>query len=40
MPLYEYKCAACGAGFEKLMRLAEAEGQLACPECGSSHTKR
>lgn len=40
MPLYEYKCSACGASFDKLVRLAEVDGQFACPECGSVQTKR
>lgn len=40
MPLYEHRCAACGARFEKLMRMAEADGQVVCPECGSIQTKR
>ena len=30
MPIYEYKCRACGHQFEKIVRLNETPG---CPEC-------
>ena len=40
MPLYEYRCAECGAKFEKLVRLSEADGTMSCPSCGSVQTRR
>ncbi|OPZ29048.1 MAG: Zinc ribbon domain protein [Lentisphaerae bacterium ADurb.BinA184] len=33
MPIYEYKCAACGHRFERLVR-RPADVPKACPECG------
>ena len=30
MPIYEYRCASCGAEFEKLVRAIDA---LKCPSC-------
>ncbi|HXY57849.1 MAG TPA: zinc ribbon domain-containing protein [Methylocystis sp.] len=33
MPLYSYKCEACEAEFELLVRASEAPS---CPSCGSS----
>ncbi len=32
MPIYEYKCAACGSQFEKLVRASSPA--IACPGCG------
>ncbi|MHB1133768.1 MAG: FmdB family zinc ribbon protein [Chloroflexota bacterium] len=40
MPLYEYKCANCGTQFERLVRMAGADGQVECPNCGSAEAKR
>ncbi len=37
MPLYDFRCHACGAGFEA----RTAAGELApCPECGAEDTER
>lgn len=33
MPIFEYKCSACGGDFELLVR---SDTDVACPECGSS----
>jgi putative FmdB family regulatory protein len=33
MPIFEYKCSACGGDFELLVR---ADTAVTCPECGSS----
>jgi putative FmdB family regulatory protein len=33
MPIYEYRCSACGADFERLQRVSDATP--ACPTCGS-----
>lgn len=39
MPLYEYRCRACGATMEKLMsRSAAAPG--ACPQCGAKKLEK
>ncbi len=38
MPLYEYRCAECGEGFEKLVY---SSGVLVCcPKCGSEEVRR
>jgi len=41
MPLYEYRCGACGNAFE---RYAAGSGALAvpevCPQCGKSKVKK
>jgi len=31
MPIYEYRCKACGKKFEKLVRGQE---KVTCPQCG------
>jgi putative FmdB family regulatory protein len=39
MPIYEYRCAACGHHLEALQRMTE--GPLRkCPDCGKSQLKR
>lgn len=37
MPIYEYKCDSCETKFEKLIRRAADERDLACPSCGERH---
>jgi putative FmdB family regulatory protein len=38
MPLYEYRCPACGQAFEKLVRMgADAPP---CPGCGGQDARR
>jgi putative FmdB family regulatory protein len=38
MPIYEFRCPACGHNFEKIMKVdAAAPG---CPRCGASETAR
>jgi putative FmdB family regulatory protein len=39
MPIYEYRCAACGHDLEALQRMSEAHLRK-CPECGMSQFKR
>ena len=34
MPIYEYRCAKCGHGFEHLARTLSAPAP-ACPKCGA-----
>lgn len=40
MPLYEYRCENCGALFEQLRRMQEADESLTCPRCESASVKR
>ena len=37
MPIYEYRCRACGLEFEALVRGAD---QPSCGECGSADLER
>ncbi|MBF0371685.1 MAG: zinc ribbon domain-containing protein [Magnetococcales bacterium] len=39
MPLYDYKCDACGAGFEKEHPMS-APPLSECPECGGSNVRK
>lgn len=41
MPMYEYKCDACGHSFERYSagKGGETEGGL-CAKCGKGHTKK
>lgn len=34
MPLYEYRCGACGKEFEAYKRLSEEKAEEVCPACG------
>jgi len=34
MPLYEYKCEACGEAFERVRRTSERAAPVVCPVCG------
>lgn len=34
MPIYEYKCSACGHCFEKLMFAGDDAEKMECPKCG------
>ena len=40
MPIYEYRCEACGKVFEELVMSAGCEEETACPECGCVETRR
>lgn len=40
MPLYEYRCAACGHRFEVLQRLGQGASGLACPQCGKGGVEK
>ena len=33
MPIYEYACESCGAGFERLRPMSRRDDQAECPEC-------
>jgi len=37
VPLYDFRCGACGESFEELVLDAEA---VACPTCGSTDVER
>jgi putative FmdB family regulatory protein len=39
MPIYDFRCADCGALSEVLVRGAEARG-VQCPDCGSEKMER
>ena len=39
MPLFEYKCAKCGAGFEVLVR-SEKDTPKSCPKCGARKVEK
>jgi putative FmdB family regulatory protein len=39
MPIYEYRCAACGHHLEALQKMSEAPLRK-CPDCGKSQLKR
>lgn len=36
MPIYEYRCGACGRTIEQLRSLADADAAVECPGCGES----
>jgi len=36
MPIYEYKCDACGEHLEKLQKISDAP-LVNCPECGKAN---
>jgi putative FmdB family regulatory protein len=38
MPIYEFRCDACGAKFDALIRAGEKPGE--CVECGASQLRR
>jgi len=39
MPIYEYRCSACGHHLEALQKMTDAPMRK-CPECGKSQLKR
>lgn len=39
MPIYEYKCDACGHVFESLQKISESP-LVVCPECGKEALKK
>jgi putative FmdB family regulatory protein len=40
MPLYEFECGACAHIFERVMKVNEDLGGLACPACGAVNFKK
>lgn len=39
MPIYEYRCSACGHQFEQLSR-SSVEAETKCPKCASKDVKK
>ena len=39
MPIYEYRCGACGHELEKIQRMSD-EPLTDCPECGADELRR
>jgi putative FmdB family regulatory protein len=40
MPIYEYRCEACGEGFEVFVRSVSGKADPTCPKCGSQKVKK
>lgn len=40
MPLYEYECRKCGARFELLRRMNDADRDVRCPKCQTKDVER
>lgn len=40
MPMYEYKCKACGQSFDKLSSIVEKDEAKECPYCGKSDSEK
>lgn len=40
MPIYEYRCSACGERFDLFVRLMERQAAPVCPKCGSAEVQK
>jgi putative FmdB family regulatory protein len=40
MPIYEYRCQACGESFEVFVRSPSRQADPTCPKCGSQKVKK
>jgi putative FmdB family regulatory protein len=40
VPLYDFRCEACGHTFEVMASFADLQQRSACPACGGSRTRR
>lgn len=40
MPVYEYRCEACGKEFDLFVRSAAQRVEPECPRCGSAKVKK
>lgn len=40
MPIYEYRCSACGEKFEKLIRNSSGQQEIHCPSCDADRVER
>jgi len=39
MPIYAFRCAACGHDFDRLQKLSDPD-PVACPQCGEPQVQR
>ena len=40
MPIYEYRCEQCGARFDKLVPMSQAQAAQRCPSCGAERARK
>ncbi len=40
MPLYEYECKQCGANFDVIRPISQADQPVACVKCSSTQSSR
>lgn len=40
MPIFEFKCRACGESFEELVGVTADNGEVVCPHCGSANVQK
>jgi len=40
MPIYEYRCSACGAEFSRIQRVGAGSEGVTCPQCESTKVER
>ncbi len=40
MPLYEYRCKACGEEFDKIVSSKTLDSEIVCPSCGQRKAER
>jgi putative FmdB family regulatory protein len=40
MPLYEYRCRACGDTFETIRGLNDKDEDVECPQCGAKKAEK
>ncbi|HXX38440.1 MAG TPA: zinc ribbon domain-containing protein [bacterium] len=40
MPIFEFRCQACGESFEELVGVVAGNGETVCPHCGSADVRK
>jgi putative FmdB family regulatory protein len=40
MPIYEYRCKACGEKFDKLVHMSTKTEEIECPKCGQRQAEK
>jgi putative FmdB family regulatory protein len=40
MPLYEYRCQACGDTFETIRGINDKDADIECPKCGEKKAEK
>ncbi len=40
MPIFEYRCQACGHDYEELVRRSTPDSAMVCPSCGLADSRR